>query len=117
MARDTAAQAEQTLRALYDLIRRAEREELRFRMHPRDVLRQEHFAGLMVRRLLLGLFASVMALVATLIFVATRSWAVLVVGNAAALCLFLLVMVIPKHLLENPLRQAPVRRGRQPRRA
>jgi predicted unusual protein kinase regulating ubiquinone biosynthesis (AarF/ABC1/UbiB family) len=108
---DAFGQAEQTLRALYDLIRRAEREELRVRAHPRDVLEQERFIGLMVRRLLLGLFASVMAIVSTLIFVATRSWIVLAVGNATAVLLFLLVLVIPKHLLENPLRQARGLRG------
>lgn len=115
-ARDALGQAEQTLRALYELIRRADREELRVRMHPRDVLQQERFVGLMVRRLLLGLFASVMAVVATLVFVATGSWAVLAAGNAAALGLFLLVLVIPKHLLENPLRQARSVRERPGRR-
>jgi predicted unusual protein kinase regulating ubiquinone biosynthesis (AarF/ABC1/UbiB family) len=105
-ARDLLGQAEYSLRAAYDLVRRAEREELRVRAHPRDVLHVERVAGLLVRRLLLGLFASVMAVVSTLIFVATRSWVVLVVGNGAALFLFLLVLVIPKHLLENPLRHS-----------
>ena len=66
----------------------------------------------MVRRILLGLFASVMAIVSTLIFVAIQSWLVLAVGNALALFLFLIVLVIPKHLLENPIRRArDVRRG------
>ena len=112
LARDALGQAEQTLRALYDLVRRAEREELRFRTHPRDVLQQERLVGLMVRRLLLGLGASVMAIVSTLFFVATRNWVVLLLGNAVAAFLFLVVLVIPKHLLENPLRYArEVRRG------
>jgi predicted unusual protein kinase regulating ubiquinone biosynthesis (AarF/ABC1/UbiB family) len=112
---DAVGQAEQVLRALYDLVRRADREELRVRAHPRDVLQQERFIGLMVRRLLLGLFASVMAIVSTLVFVATRSWIVLAAGNAIALFMFLLILVIPKHLLENPLRQAKsVRRGTRP---
>jgi predicted unusual protein kinase regulating ubiquinone biosynthesis (AarF/ABC1/UbiB family) len=105
VARDLVGQAEHTLRALYDLVRRAEREELRFRAHPRDVLQQERFIGLMVRRLLLGLFASVLAIVSTLFFVSTGNWIVLALGNAAALFLFFLVLVIPKHLLENPLRR------------
>lgn len=106
MARDFAGQAEQAVRAVYDLVRRAEREELRVRAHPRDVLQVERFVGLMVRRLLLGLFASVMALVATLVFVRTGSWLVLGAGNAVALLLFLLIFLVPKHLLENPLRHA-----------
>ncbi|HEU4456947.1 MAG TPA: AarF/UbiB family protein, partial [Longimicrobium sp.] len=111
-ARDALGQAEHALRAVYDLVGRAEREELRLRAHPRDVLQYERFTGLMVRRILLGLFASVMAVVSTLIFVATESWWVLVIGNGMALFLFLIVLVIPKHLLENPLRRArDVRRG------
>ena len=103
-ARDLLTEAQSSLRAVHDLVRRAEREELRVRMHPRDVLHAERVAGLLVRRLLLGLFAAVMAVVSTLIFVATGSLIVLAVGNAAALFLFLIVIFIPKHLLENPLR-------------
>ncbi len=106
VARDVLGTAEQTLRAVYDLVRRAEREELRVRVHPRDVLQQERFIGLMVRRLLLGLAASVLALVTTLVFVGTGNWVILLIGNGAALLLFLVVLVIPKHLLENPLRKA-----------
>ncbi|HET8654781.1 MAG TPA: AarF/UbiB family protein [Longimicrobiaceae bacterium] len=105
VARDVLGQAEHTIRALYDLVSRAEREELRLRAHPRDVLQYERFAGLMVRRLLLGLFASVMAVVCTLVYVATHQWWILLLGNAVALFLFLVVLLIPKHLLENPLRR------------
>ncbi len=106
VARDALGQAEQTLRALYDLIRRTEREELRVRAHPRDVLHFERTVGIFVRRLLLGLFASVMAVVSTLVYVASGNWIILVLGNGAALFMFFLVLVIPKHLLENPLRHA-----------
>jgi predicted unusual protein kinase regulating ubiquinone biosynthesis (AarF/ABC1/UbiB family) len=114
VARDLAGQAEHAMRALYDLVGRAEREELRFRAHPRDVMQQERFIGLMVRRILLGLAASVMSLVATLVYVATHNWMILVAGNLAALFVFLVVLVIPKHLLESPLRRA--REARQGRR-
>lgn len=114
VARTLVEDAEQTLRALHDLVRRTEREELRLRAHPRDVQNLERFIGLMVRRLLLGIFAAVMALSATLFFVATRSWIVLVLGNLVALFLFLVVIVIPKHLLENPLRHARAARRRRP---
>ncbi|MEX2583090.1 MAG: AarF/UbiB family protein [Gemmatimonadota bacterium] len=114
VARDLITEAEHSLRAVHDLVRRAEREELRVRAHPRDVLHAERVAALLVRRLLLGLFASVMAVVSTLIFVATGSWLVLLLGNGAALFLFLVVLLIPKHLLENPLRhtRGVVRRQR-----
>ena len=104
LARGVVTEVEQSLRAVHDLVRRAEREELRLRAHPRDVLHAERVADLLVRRLLLGIFAAVMAVVSTLVFVATRSWIVLVAGNLAALFLSLIVLVIPKHLLENPLR-------------
>jgi predicted unusual protein kinase regulating ubiquinone biosynthesis (AarF/ABC1/UbiB family) len=116
VARDIVTQAEYSLRALYDVVRRMEREELRVRAHPRDVLHAERVAGILVRRILLGVFAGVMAMVSTLVFVATRSWVVLFVGNSLALFIFLVVLVIPKHLLENPLRNARVARtGRPPR--
>ena len=111
-ARGMIDQAEHTVRALYDLVGRAEREELRLRAHPRDVLHLERFIGLMVRRILLGLAAAVMAMVSTLFFVATGSWPVLLTGNAVALFLFLLVLLVPGYLLENPWRRVrDVRRG------
>ncbi len=112
VARDLLGQAEHAVRALYDLVNRAEREELRFRTHPRDVMQQERFLGLLVRRLLLGVFASVMAIVSTLVYVATGNWIVLALGNAMALFFFFFVLVVPTYLLENPLRRVrDVRRG------
>ncbi|HEX5520693.1 MAG TPA: hypothetical protein VFX29_03315, partial [Longimicrobiaceae bacterium] len=105
VARDLLGQAEHTLRALHDLILRAEREELRLRAHPRDIVQQQRFVSLMVRRLLLGLFAAVMAIVTTLFYVRTGIWLVLLAGNLIALFFFLLVLVVPPHLLENPLRR------------
>lgn len=104
IAMDMFGQVEYGLRAIQDIVRRVEREELRLRAHPRDVLQVERLAGLMVRRLLLGLFASVLAVVSTLIYVASGNWPILITGNAIALFLFLVVLVVPKHLLENPLR-------------
>jgi predicted unusual protein kinase regulating ubiquinone biosynthesis (AarF/ABC1/UbiB family) len=111
---DLLEEARQGIRAVQDLVRRAEREELRLRAHPRDVLHAERVAGLLVRRLLLGLFASVMAIVSTLMFVATRSWIVLAIGNGVAIFLFLVVLVVPKHLLEYPLRDSHGRARRRP---
>lgn len=111
-ARGVLEQTEHAVRALYDLVGRAEREELRFRAHPRDVLNMERYLGLMVRRVLLGMAAAVMAIVSSLIFVATGTWWVLLAGNAVALFLFLLVLLVPAYLLENPWRRVrDVRRG------
>lgn len=106
VARDLIGNTEHALRAVYDILRRIEREELRLRAHPRDVLHYERVAGTLVRRVLLGLFASVMAIVATLLFVATSNWFVLVLGNGIAFFIYLVVLVIPRHLLDNPLRAA-----------
>jgi hypothetical protein len=47
IARDVIGQAEHTVRALYELVSRSEREELRLRAHPRDVLHHERYLGLM----------------------------------------------------------------------
>jgi predicted unusual protein kinase regulating ubiquinone biosynthesis (AarF/ABC1/UbiB family) len=106
VARGVLDEAQRTLRALHDVVQRAEREELRVRAHPRDLGQVERTIGLLVRRTLLGIFAATMAIVSTLVFVATRSWWVLGLGNAAALFVFFVVLLIPKHLLENPLRHA-----------
>ena len=112
VARDLLGQAEHTVRALHDLVIRAEREELRLRTHPRDVMQRERFLGLVVRRVLLGVFASVMAIVSTLVFVRTGSWIVLALGNATALVFFFFVLVVPVYLLENPVRRMrDARRG------
>ena len=106
VARSLVDEGRETLFALRDVVQRAGREELRVRAHPRDMMHLERTLGLLVRRLLLGLFAAVMGIVSTLVFVATGSWAVLFAGNAAALLVFFVVLFIPKHLLENPLRHA-----------
>jgi predicted unusual protein kinase regulating ubiquinone biosynthesis (AarF/ABC1/UbiB family) len=92
--------------AVRDLVNRAEREEFRVRIHPRDVLQAERFLALQVRRILLSIFALTTALITAILFLAVRSVWLLVAGMAAALFMFLVVLVLPTHLLENPLRHA-----------
>jgi predicted unusual protein kinase regulating ubiquinone biosynthesis (AarF/ABC1/UbiB family) len=92
--------------AVRDLVTRAEREEFRVRIHPRDVLQAERFLMLQVRRILLSIFALTTALITAIVFLALRSVWLLVAGMAAALVMFLVVLVLPTHLLENPLRHA-----------
>jgi len=94
-----------------DVVRRAEREEFRVRIHPRDVLHVERFFLLQVRRILLSLFAVTTALISAIIFLAVRSIWLLGFGLLAALVMFVIVFLIPTHLLENPLRHA---RGLRP---
>jgi predicted unusual protein kinase regulating ubiquinone biosynthesis (AarF/ABC1/UbiB family) len=117
VAKDLLSEAQGTLRTLTDLLTRAEREELRVRMHPRDIQGQERFLHLQARRILLSIFATATALISAIIFIAVRNIWLLGVGLLASLLMFVLVFFIPTHLLENPLRHArgirPAGRGRR----
>jgi hypothetical protein len=115
IARNVMDEAQTALRSLRGLIGRAEREELRVRVHPRDVQSQERFLHLQARRLLLSIFASATAVITAILFISIRSWWLLGVGFSASLLLFVLVFFLPTHLLENPLRHARGIRPGQPR--
>mgnify|MGYP000964877810 CR=1 FL=1 len=106
IARNFMGESQQVIRSLRDLVTRAEREELRVRVHPRDIQSQERFLHLQARRLLLSIFASVTAVITSILFIALRNWWLLGTGLAAALIMFIVVLFIPTHLLENPLRHA-----------
>ena len=112
VARDLMGEVTQVLRSLRDVLQRAEREELRVRVHPRDHQTQERFLHLQVRRLLLSVFATATAVISAVIFVALQNAWLLALGLGAALVMFVLVLFIPTHLLENPLGHA---RGIRPR--
>ena len=73
---------------------------------PRGLWFDEAETGLQARRLLLSIFASVTAMISAVLFVAVRNLWLLAGGLLASLFLFLLVLFIPTHLLENPLRHA-----------
>ncbi|MDT8339975.1 MAG: AarF/UbiB family protein [Longimicrobiales bacterium] len=106
LARNVVDEAQSTLRSLRDLIGRAEREELRVRVHPQDVQGQERFLLLQARRILLSVFATATALITSVLFISIRSWWLLGVGLLSSLGMFVLVFFLPTHLLENPLRHA-----------
>jgi len=106
LARDLLAEAQSTLSSIRDLLLRAQREELRVRMHPRDVQGQERILHLQARRVLLSIFATGTALITAILFVALQNLWLLAAGFGASLFLFTLVFLIPTHLLENPLRHA-----------
>ena len=65
-----------------DLVRRVERDELRVRWHPRDTLELQRFLAQQVRRALLALFAFTVAIIASVVYLATRRLEVLVLGPA-----------------------------------
>ena len=112
VARDFMGEVTQVLRSLRDILQRAEREELRVRVHPRDHQTQERFLHLQARRFLLSVFATATAVISAVIFVAVQNVWLLALGLGAALVMFILILFIPTHLLENPLRHA---RGIRPR--
>jgi predicted unusual protein kinase regulating ubiquinone biosynthesis (AarF/ABC1/UbiB family) len=97
--------------AIRDVIARAEREEFRVRIHPRDVLHAERFLQLQVRRILLSVFALTIALITAITYLAVRIHWLLVTGIGLSFIMFLIVLFLPAHLLENPLRHA---RGLRP---
>ena len=105
-ARSIVDEARAGFMAVRQLITRAEREEFRVRIHPRDLLQAERFAALQVRRILLSIFALTIALITAITFISVRSLWLLAAGLGIALIMFLIVLFLPTHLLENPMRHA-----------
>ena len=101
---DWTIEAAQAMRTLRTLLNRVERDELRVRSHPRDTLELQRFLSQQVRRALLAAGALTVAIVASIVFVATRRLEVLIGGLVVALGLFFLIFVLPSHLFQNPLR-------------
>ncbi|HEX6091494.1 MAG TPA: AarF/UbiB family protein [Gemmatimonadales bacterium] len=101
---DWSLEAAATVRTLRDLMHRVEREELRIRSHPRDMLELQRFLSQQVRRSLLAAGALTLAMVSAIVYAASGRLGVLLVGLATAAVLFFLVFVLPGHLFQNPLR-------------
>jgi len=112
VARGLVDEARTALQGVREVLRRAEREEFRVRLHPRDVMHGERFILLQVRRILLSTFGVGTALISAIIFVALENVWLLAAGLLIALIVFVVAFFIPTHLLENPLRHA--RRLRPP---
>jgi predicted unusual protein kinase regulating ubiquinone biosynthesis (AarF/ABC1/UbiB family) len=105
-ARTMVDDARAGLVAVRQLITRAEREEFRVRIHPRDLLQAERFAALQVRRVLLSIFALTISLITAITFISVRSVWLLAGGLGVALLMFLIGLFLPTHLQENPMRHA-----------
>ena len=101
---DWTQEALTTVRTVRDLVRRLERDELRVRWHPRDALELQRFLAQQMRRVLLALFAFTIAIIASVIYLATRRLEVLVLGLLIAFGMFLVIFLLPTHLFQNPLR-------------
>ena len=91
-------------RELRDVLRRAGRDELRVRAHPRDVIEMQQFVMRQTRRVLLAAFACVVAVVGALTYIVHRNLLVLGASLAASLFFFLVIFFLPPHLLSNPFR-------------
>ncbi|MBA2457515.1 MAG: AarF/ABC1/UbiB kinase family protein [Gemmatimonadales bacterium] len=101
---DWTLEAMAAVRTVRELVRRVERDELRVRSHPRDVIELQRFLAQQVRRALLALFAFTIALISSVVYLATRRLAVLAIGLVLAFGMFLVIFILPTHLFQNPLR-------------
>jgi predicted unusual protein kinase regulating ubiquinone biosynthesis (AarF/ABC1/UbiB family) len=101
---DWGLEAAAAVRSLRDLLRRAEREELRVRWHPRDAAELQRFLAQQVRRGLLALFAVTIGVITSILYLASRRLELLLLGLALSVGLFAVVFILPSHLFQNPLR-------------
>jgi uncharacterized PurR-regulated membrane protein YhhQ (DUF165 family) len=63
----------------------------------------QRFLAQQVRRALLALFAFTIALITSVVYLATRRLELLVVGLLIAFGMFLVIFLLPAHLFQNPL--------------
>jgi predicted unusual protein kinase regulating ubiquinone biosynthesis (AarF/ABC1/UbiB family) len=110
IVRDWMAEMAHVARELRDVLRRAGRDELRIRAHPRDVLEIQQYVGRQVRRVLVALLALAGGVVGAVFYLAHRNFYLLIASLAAAFFAFLVILVLPVHLLANPFRAYRVRR-------
>lgn len=110
MVRDWMVELSHVARELRDILRRAGRDELRVRAHPRDVIEIQQYVGRQVRRVLFALLALAGGVVGTIFYIAHRNVYLLLASLAVSLIAFLLILVVPVHLLANPFRAYRIRR-------
>jgi predicted unusual protein kinase regulating ubiquinone biosynthesis (AarF/ABC1/UbiB family) len=91
-------------RRIREVVRRMERDELRVRWNAQDASEYRRFLLQQVRRALLALFAFTCAILSGMIWMATRNLYVLLVGVTFSFGLFFVILVLPGHLFQNPLR-------------
>jgi predicted unusual protein kinase regulating ubiquinone biosynthesis (AarF/ABC1/UbiB family) len=104
MIADWGLEAAQAFRTMRELLTRVERDELRVRWHQRDTVELYRTITQQVRRLVLAAGALSLAIMSSIIYAATRHLGILLGGCFVAAALFFLVLVLPGHLFQNPLR-------------
>lgn len=106
VARNIFEDARALINSVRHVVKRADREEFRVRMHPRDLLQLERFLTLQVRRILLSIFALTVSLISSITFIQFENIWLLLGGLVIAVVMFVIILFLPTHLLENPLRHA-----------
>jgi hypothetical protein len=91
-------------RRIREVLRRVERDELRMRWNAQDAAEFRRFISQQVRRALLAFFSFTCALLSGMVWMTTRKLYVLLAGVALSFGLFFLILVLPGHLFQNPLR-------------
>lgn len=84
---------------LEQVLKRAERELFRVRLHPVDLIRVEGFMGYMLRRVLVGIGATTNAIVGAIIYVKNGNLLVLALFLAFSAFLFGLTFILPARRL------------------
>ncbi|MGH7719303.1 MAG: hypothetical protein ACREON_10725, partial [Gemmatimonadaceae bacterium] len=64
----------------------------------------QQFVARQTRRILLCIFAGMMGIVGSILFLAERNFYLLVASLLASVVFFLIVFLLPLHLLANPFR-------------
>jgi predicted unusual protein kinase regulating ubiquinone biosynthesis (AarF/ABC1/UbiB family) len=105
MVRDWMTELASIVRELRDVLRRAGRDELRVRAHPRDMIELQQHITRQTRRLLLAVFTVMLTVVGAVIFLAERRLHWLLAMLLGAMMAFLIIFLLPAHLLSNPFRR------------
>jgi len=91
-------------RRIREVVRRVERDELRVRWNAQDASEFRRFISQQVRRALLAFFSFTCAILSGMVWMATRNLYVLLAGVTFSFGLFFVILVLPGHLFQNPLR-------------
>jgi len=104
MVHDAVAELAAMARELRDVLRRAERDELRVRAHPRDIIELQQFLAGQTRRIILAVITAAFTIAGVLIFLSTRNFYLLAATILVGLVFFMITFIVPWHLLSNPMR-------------
>ncbi|MFQ6617231.1 MAG: ABC1 kinase family protein [Fidelibacterota bacterium] len=93
------------LQDLKQVVKLAERGELRVRAHPVDVLEIERYTGSLIRRVLFGAFSAALAVITAVIYLQIKNVYLLIVGLLFSLFLILITFLYPSRKLRDIRRQ------------